>query len=84
MDPYYSKSGKASGVIATESGFDYIRVYYLDSDGETFICYPYSYESAGERAVEIMKDKAKANKGLSTYISQNKPGYTSFSERCYR
>lgn len=70
MTPYISKSGKSSGVSAYEIGKNFITVRFKRSDD-----YTYSYNSAGKHAVEAMKKLARRGKGLSTYISQNKPGY---------
>jgi hypothetical protein len=72
MAPYKSKSGKDSGVIAYEIGDDYIIVEFKTGD-----IYTYSYSSAGEDVIKEMKRRALANKGLSTFISQEDPGFES-------
>ena len=72
MKPYHSSSGKESGVIAYEIGEDFIDVQFRTKEK-----YRYSYKSAGEAAIEKMKELAKAGKGLSTFISQERPGYES-------
>ena len=70
MNPYTSSSGKASGVTAYETGSDFIIVQFKAKEK-----YTYSYNSAGRAAVEKMKELALAGKGLSTYITKNKPGF---------
>ena len=70
MKPYKSKSGKKSGVVAYSAGADHIYIRF--SSGVT---YKYTYESAGERTVETMKQLAGQQEGLSRYISQHQPGY---------
>jgi hypothetical protein len=70
MQPYNSISGKSSGVTGYEIGIDFISLQFIN--GESYV---YSYASAGKANIETMKSLALANKGLSTYISQNKPGY---------
>jgi hypothetical protein len=69
MKPYLSRSGKKSGVIAYETGADYIVVEFAASR------YKYSYSSCGREAVETMKKLALASKGLSSFISRNDPAY---------
>lgn len=71
MTSYKSKSGKETGVEAFETGADFIRVKFKHA-GQP---YTYSWQSAGKTAVEKMKMLARAQKGLSTYISQHKPPY---------
>lgn len=71
MTPYKSKSGKSSGVTAFDIGEDYIRIQFNYTE-----IYTYTYKTAGEKAVERMKALAKAQKGLSTFISRNQPGYS--------
>jgi len=39
--------------------------------------YTYSYSSAGEEAIEEMTRRALASEGLSTFISQEDPGFES-------
>jgi hypothetical protein len=70
MEPYKSKSGKDSGVVGYELGNDYIIVEFKTGD-----VYKYTYESAGIEIIEEMKRRAKANNGLSTFISQDDPPY---------
>ena len=70
MRPYKSLSGKESGVIAYESGEDFIIVEFRTKEK-----YYYSYKSAGESTIEKMKAIAKVGKGFSTFISQEKPKY---------
>ncbi len=70
MKTYKNRSGKKSGVTAYEIGNDFIIVQFNYSKK-----YRYTYHSAGRKAVETMKSLALARKGLSTFISQNQPGY---------
>ena len=72
MQPYKSKSGKSSGVIAYQTGKDYIIVLF--ESGEH---YKYNYASAGKTIIEKMKKLAEANNGLSTFISREDPPYES-------
>ena len=70
MIPYSSRSGKKSGVIAFETGSDFITVQFAG-----FETYRYSYKSAGASVVEKMKLLARAQQGLSTFIAQNDPKF---------
>ena len=70
MTPYKSKSGKKSGVTGFITGDDYIVVQFNYSE-----VYKYTYQSAGKSTIEKMKSLALAKRGLSTFISQNDPGY---------
>jgi hypothetical protein len=62
--PYKNVNG-SSGVIAYETGTDFIKVRFTDGT-----IYHYSYQKPGKQHVERMKKRASAGKGLSTYISQ--------------
>jgi hypothetical protein len=53
-----------SGVLAYESGPDYIKVRFRNGD-----VYLYTYASAGKENIENMKTLAETGKGLSGYIS---------------
>jgi len=70
MKPYSSRSGKKSGVIAFETGVDFIIVQFRG-----FETYRYSYKSAGASVVERMKLLALSQQGLSTFIAQYNPAY---------
>ena len=70
MQSYKSITGKESGVTGYQIGTTYIVVRF--STGDT---YKYTYRSAGEQAIEDMKQCALAKSGLSTYISQHNPPY---------
>lgn len=70
MRVYKSKSGKKSGVIAYESGDDYIKVLF-----DNGMCYTYTCQTAGKAAIENMKKLARASRGLSTYIARHKPAF---------
>ena len=65
MERYADKSG-SSGVLAYETGADYIKVRFKANTA----VYKYTYRLPGRRHVEKMKALAKSGKGLSTYISQ--------------
>ena len=70
MMPYRSSSGKKSGVTGFQIEIDGITVAFGP------INYVYTNSSAGGHAIEEMKRRAIASRGLSTYIAQNNPGYT--------
>jgi len=68
--PLYNSNGeKRSGVLSYKPGKNFIEIQF---DGWL---YTYTYSSAGKKTIEEMKKLALANKGLSTFISQNKPPY---------
>ena len=60
----YSESPRG-GVHQYETGDDYIIVRFHNASYD----YKFTYESAGQVAVEVMKKMAEQKKGLSTYIS---------------
>ena len=62
----YMNLGGDSGVEGYEIGPDYIVVKFKT----TVRTYTYSYESAGEEAVEIMKEKARSGEGLNEFINR--------------
>ncbi|HLA55577.1 MAG TPA: hypothetical protein VK623_05735 [Flavobacterium sp.] len=62
----YKNKSRISGVVAYETGTDFIKVKFTGSDD----VYKYSYRSTGKPHVESMKDLAESGRGLSTYISQ--------------
>jgi hypothetical protein len=68
MERYKNHAGD-SGVVAYETGPDFIRVQFIG--GETYL---YTYESTGADAVELMKTLAEQGRGLSTFISQSVKG----------
>lgn len=70
MQPYKSKSGGTSGVTGYEIGKNYINVQF--SHGSV---YQYSYVTAGTATVETMKQLAREGQGLSTFITQHRPGF---------
>jgi len=71
MTPYTSKSGKNSGVEAFQVGNDFIRVKFKHEPNP----YKYTFRSAGKMVVEEMKSLAIDQRGLSTFIAQNNPGF---------
>lgn len=63
MEQYKNLAGN-SGVVAYENGSDFIRVQFGDGG-----IYLYTYESAGARAIERMKQLATQGRGLNTFIN---------------
>jgi hypothetical protein len=72
MERYISKSGKSSGVIGYEISEKAISVKFSNN-----VIYTYTYASAGKDIVEKMKALGIAQLGLSTFIAQNKPNFSS-------
>jgi Zn/Cd-binding protein ZinT len=70
MLAYHSTGEKSSGVDAFKISPDSITVKF--KNGAKYL---YTYTSAGKKIIELMKSLARANHGLSTFISQNKPRY---------
>lgn len=68
MQRYRNLAGDA-GVVAYETGSDFIRVQF--TDGDTYL---YTYHSAGAPNIEHMKELAAKGKGLSTFISRTVRG----------
>ncbi len=62
----YKNLGGDSGVEGYEIGPDYIVVKFK----KTVRTYTYSYDSAGEEPVELMKEKARNGEGLNEYINR--------------
>lgn len=73
MQPYSNLNGD-SGVLAYLLGDDYIIVQFKDGQ---YTFYKYTYPSAGSSVVELLKSLAQQGRGLNSYISTNKPGYSS-------
>ena len=65
MEQYANNSGR-SNVIAYLIGPDYIVVRFANP-GISF--YKYTYDSAGQSAIEAMKQMAQKGSGLNTFIS---------------
>lgn len=63
----YKDLGGDSGVEGYEIGPDYIEVKFKT----TVRTYKYSYESAGEEAVEHMKALARNGEGLNEFINRS-------------
>ena len=61
----YKRLHGESGVVAFESGKNFIRVKF--TDGEV---YTYTHKSAGKDAIDAMKKLADEGRGLSSYISR--------------
>jgi hypothetical protein len=60
----YSDIDRDSGVVAYETGTDFIRVQF--SDGAIYL---YTYRSAGQRDIDAMKALAARGDGLNAYIN---------------
>ncbi len=73
METYLNLSG-TSGVLAYQIGADYIVVQFKEGQ---YAFYKYTYSSASSGVVENLKSLAKQGRGLNSYISTNKPGYSS-------
>ncbi len=63
MEAYKNLSG-GSGVVAYESGPDFIRVQF--SSGSVYL---YAYASAGSQNIEQMKELARSGQGLNSFIN---------------
>ncbi len=74
MEVYKSRGGQPSGVTAYEIGKNYITVEF--SDGSV---YQYTYVTAGTATVEKMQELARESQGLSSYITQHRPGFKQLS-----
>ncbi|MDB6095174.1 MAG: hypothetical protein JWM32_2736 [Verrucomicrobia bacterium] len=71
MKRYGNRSGN-SGVVAYESGPDWIQVQFVDGH-----VYEYTRASAGAENLATMKRLAQSGSGLSTFISTAvKSGYS--------
>jgi hypothetical protein len=66
MISYNNLSGN-SGVIAYESGTDYIKLRFKGSSK----IYVYDASAPGLTHIEQMKKLAATGRGLATYVSQN-------------
>nr|WP_244848958.1 hypothetical protein [Caballeronia sp. SL2Y3] len=75
MQPYRNDAGN-SGVSAYEILPDGIRVRF--ADGRTYL---YNYRESGRTHVEQMKRRARAGRGLCSYISQTHVSYADKDER---
>ena len=62
----YRHAGSDAGILAYETGRDYIRVRFRSGRISR-----YSHARAGASHVERMKELAKLGRGLTTYISKN-------------
>ena len=62
----YRRLHGESGVVAYDSGDDWIRVQFVEGS-----LYTYTYASAGPIRIEQMKQLANAGQGLSSFISRH-------------
>ena len=65
MEPYDDRGGD-SGVVAYESGADFIRVQFQSGS-----IYLYTNESAGSATIAWMKMLATTGDGLSAFVSRH-------------
>ena len=70
----YSNLSNVSGVLAYQLGDDYIIVQFKTGQ---YMFYKYTNTSASKSVIEILKNLAQQGRGLNSYISTNKPGYSS-------
>ena len=75
MERYKNLSG-GSGIVAYESGTDFIRVQF--SSGSVYL---YTYESAGSESIEEMKELASKGEGLNSFINATVRYYYARRER---
>ena len=75
MERYKNLSG-GSGIVAYESGPDFIRVQF--SSGSVYL---YTYESAGSENIEEMKELASKGEGLNSFINTTVRYYYARRER---
>ena len=68
IEHYMSRTGRSSLVRGFTIGDDYITVHLTDNTIST-----YTYASAGKDAVERMKQYARNQSGLNSYILLYKP-----------
>ncbi len=61
----YKNLGQDSGVVAFESGIDFIKVQFRDGS-----VYLYTYSSAGSDNIEHMKQLARNGEGLNSFINR--------------
>jgi hypothetical protein len=80
MEQYKKNNSGNSGVEFYEIEDKDIIVQFVDGS-----IYRYTYKSAGEEAIEHMKELAIAGKGLTTFINQHvKDKYEAkLKESCY-
>lgn len=72
MQPYSNLSGE-SGVLAYQNGSDYIVIQFKTGQ---YTFYKYTYSTAGSSTIEHLKNLAQQGRGLNSYISTYKPGYS--------
>jgi len=64
--PNYANRGGDSGIVAYESGPDWIEVEFTSG---AYRFYKYTYASAGSGQIEVMKKLAADGHGLNSYIN---------------
>ena len=65
MTEYKNLSGE-SGIVAYETGSDFIRIQFEDKE-----IYLYTENSSGAEHIAKMKELAEKGRGLNTYINQH-------------
>jgi hypothetical protein len=71
----YRNLGGNSGVLAFEIGEHFIVIEFAPRSGARERFYRYTTRSAGAAAVHEMQRRARAGRGLATFIAQSNPGY---------
>ena len=70
MENYIGENISATGVTGFEIGDDYISLMFRHR-----YKYKYTYSSCGSAHVEHMKDLARQQSGLNTYLNECNPQY---------
>lgn len=73
MKPY-ANLGRDSNITHYENGDTYIKVQFATGYWKL---YTYTYMSAGASTIQHMQQLAVAGQGLNSFISRNKPPYSS-------
>jgi len=68
----YRDSDNNSNILGYEYGEDWIKVYFKDNSE-----YEYTDGSTSQFVINQMKHLADCGDGLNSYISKNKPPYSS-------
>ena len=74
MTPYFSKSGKKTGVIAYQIKEESVTLNYKSKNGGV-TSITYSYNISGVKHVENIKKFARTAENLNRYLAKNKINY---------
>jgi hypothetical protein len=74
MTPYFSKSGKKTGVIAYQIEEESVTLNYNSKNGG-ITSVLYSYNISGVKHVENIKKFAKTAEYLNSYLTENRIHY---------